>query len=98
MIFFYNSYNSIKDLCDHLRREGFLKSKNVEDALMNIVRADYINYSPYEDRPQSINYNINNICPTFAYILFRIIKRLFKNRRKIIRCWIWKWLFNGSYV
>ena len=85
----------MKELCEHLKREGFLKSKNVEDALMNVDRADFTESSPYEDRPQSINYNVTTSAP---YILFRNIKRSFKTGRKIIRCWIWKWLFNSSNV
>ena len=73
-MFFYNSYNSMKELCDHLRREGFLKSKNVEEALMNVDRADFINYSPYEDRPQSINYNVTISAPHMHAYCLELLK------------------------
>ena len=77
-MFFFNSYNSMKDLCEHLKRDGFLKSRNVEDALMNVDRADYINYSPYEDRPQSINYNVTISAPHMHAYCLELLKEHLK--------------------
>ena len=74
MFFIYPPNKSMKELCEHLKREGFLKSKNVEDALMNVDRADFTESSPYEDRPQPINYNVTISAPHMHTYCLEILK------------------------
>ena len=47
----------MKGLCDHLIKEGFIKTQKVYDSLMRVDRADFTKNYPYADSPQSIGYN-----------------------------------------
>ena len=68
-MFFHSSYDSMKDLCDGLKGEGYIQSKRVYDALMNVDRADFTPIGPYEDRPQPINYNVTYQHPICMHIV-----------------------------
>ena len=74
MIFIYPPNKSMKELCEHLKREGFLKSKNVEDALMKVDRADFSPMCPYADRPQPINYNVTISAPHMHAYCLELLK------------------------
>ena len=74
LMFFYPEYKSMKELCNHLRQEGYIQSQKVEDAIMSVDRADFINISPYEDRPQSINYNVTISAPHMHAYCLELLK------------------------
>ncbi len=74
MMFFYPPYNSMKELCDHLKKDGYLKSQKVYDSLMNVDRKDFSKNSPYEDRPQPINYNVTISAPHMHAYCLELLK------------------------
>ena len=73
-MFFHSSYRSMKDLCDGLKGEGYIQSKRVYDALMNVDRADFTPIGPYEDRPQPINYNVTISAPHMHAYCLELLK------------------------
>jgi protein-L-isoaspartate(D-aspartate) O-methyltransferase len=74
MMFSYPPYNSMKELCDHLKKDGYLKSQKVYDSLMNVDRKDFSKNSPYEDRPQPINYNVTISAPHMHAYCLELLK------------------------
>ena len=70
MFFINPSYKSMKELCKHLRNDGYIKTQKVEDALMSVDRADFSPNSPYSDSPKPIGYNVTISAPHMhAYCL-----------------------------
>ena len=70
MFFGYSSYNSMKELCDSLKKKGYIKDKRVYESMMKVDRADFSPMCPYADRPQPINYNVTISAPHMhAYCL-----------------------------
>ena len=64
------SNKSMKELCDELVKNGDIKNGNVYQAMLKVDRADYAPNFPYEDSPQSINYNVTISAPHMhAYCL-----------------------------
>ena len=47
----------MKGLLNNLTKNGYVQSQNVYDSLLKVDRAYFTNSDPYEDCPQSINYN-----------------------------------------
>ena len=72
-MFFTPSYNSMKNLCEGLYREGYIQSKKVLDSMMEVDRADFAPNRPYVDSPQPINYNVTISAPHMhAYCLEKL--------------------------
>ena len=64
----------MKYLCDHLKREGFIKTQKVYNALMNVDRADFAPERPYADSPQSIKYNVTISAPHMHAYCLELLK------------------------
>ena len=72
-MFFTPSYNSMKNLCEGLYREGYIQSKKVLDSMMEVDRADFALNRPYVDSPQPIKYNVTISAPHMhAYCLEKL--------------------------
>ena len=68
--YYHPSNKSMKELCDELVKNGDIKNGNVYRAMLKVDRADYSPNFPYEDSPQSINYNVTISAPHMhAYCL-----------------------------
>ena len=66
----FRSSNSMKELCDELVQNGDIKNGNVYQAMIKVDRADFAPNFPYEDSPQSIDYNVTISAPHMhAYCL-----------------------------
>ena len=60
----------MKELCDHLVRDGYLETPHIYQALLSVDRKDFAPSSPYEDSPKPINYNVTISAPHMhAYCL-----------------------------
>ena len=77
-------YKSMKELCDHLVREGYLKSPHIIQAMLNVDRKDFSPDSPYEDRPQSIKYNVTISAPHMHAYCLEILKDYLKPGAKAL--------------
>ena len=67
---FPSSHRSMKTLLDGLKTRGMLTSQRVYNAMLSVDRADFTNSSPYEDRPQYIDFNATISAPHMhAYAL-----------------------------
>ena len=64
----------MKELCEHLQRDGMLKSDKVYKALMSVDRADFSPHGPYEDRPQSISYGVTISAPHMHAYCLELLK------------------------
>ena len=64
----------MKYLCDHLKKDGSLKSQKVYDALMSVDRADFSPNLPYADSPQSIKYNVTISAPHMRAYCLELLK------------------------
>ena len=64
----------MKELCEHLQRDGMLKSGKVYKALMSVDRADFSPHGPYEDRPQSISYGVTISAPHMHAYCLELLK------------------------
>ena len=93
---FSSSNNSMKYLCEHLKKDGYLKSQKVYDALMSVDRADFSPERPYADSPQPIKYNVTISAPHMHAYCLELL-RSFKSRRKSFRCRVRKWIFNSCH-
>ena len=70
MFDFSPSAKSMKELCDRLKKKGYIRSEKVYNALMKVDRIDFSPRHPYEDRPQPINFNVTISAPHMhAYCL-----------------------------
>ena len=83
-MFFNYSYHSMKELCDHLKKKGYITNNRVYDAMMKVDRKDFSLFSPYEDRPQPINYNVTISAPHMhAYCLEALKDHLVEGGRAL---------------
>ena len=83
-MFYRSSYHSMKDLCNGLEKEGYIQSKSVYNALMQVDRADFAPRFPYQDSPQPINYNVTISAPHMhAYCLELLKNYLFPGGRAL---------------
>ena len=64
----------MKELCEHLQRDGMLKSDKVYKALMSVDRVDFSPHGPYEDRPQSISYGVTISAPHMHAYCLELLK------------------------
>ena len=71
---FSSSNNSMKYLCEHLKKDGYLKSQKVYDALMSVDRADFSPERPYADSPQPIKYNVTISAPHMHAYCLELLK------------------------
>ena len=71
---FSHSYNSMKELCDHLLRDGYLETPHIYQALLSVDRKDFAPYSPYEDSPKPINYNVTISAPHMHAYCLELLK------------------------
>ena len=83
-MFFDYSFNSMKELCEHLKRKGDIKSQNVYDAMLKIDRKDFSPDYPYEDSPQSINYNVTISAPHMHAYCLELLKDHLKEGGKAL--------------
>ena len=74
MKFFYPPFKSMKELCDHLKKDGYLKTQKVYEVLMSVDRADFSRNSPYEDCPQPIDYNVTISAPHMHAYCLELLK------------------------
>ena len=74
----------MKDLCEHLKNDGYLKSQKVYDALMSVDRKDFSIHSPYADRPQPINYNVTLSAPHMHAYCLELLKDHLKPGNKAL--------------
>ena len=70
----YHNQNPMKDLCDSLVKKGYIVNNRVYDAMMKVDRADFAPRSPYEDNPQSINYNVTISAPHMHAYCLELLK------------------------
>ena len=62
--------SSMQTLLNGLKTRGMLTSQRVYDAMLSVDRSDFTSSSPYEDRPQYIDYNATISAPHMhAYAL-----------------------------
>ena len=60
----------MKELCDQLKKKGYIISEKVYNSMMEVDRADFSPRNPYQDSPQPINYNVTISAPHMhAYCL-----------------------------
>ena len=64
----------MKDLCDSLKKKGYIRDNRVYDAMMKVDRVDFSRFSPYEDRPQPINYNVTISAPHMHAYCLEVLK------------------------
>ena len=83
-MFFRSSYNSMKDLCDGLKRKGYIQNTSVYNALMKVDRIDFSPRSPYEDSPQPINYNVTISAPHMHAYCLELLKDYLKPGQKAL--------------
>ncbi|KAL4499323.1 hypothetical protein ABPG72_006909 [Tetrahymena utriculariae] len=68
---------SQKELVEELINCGTIKTKEVEQAMFQVDRSDFINNDPYIDAPQQIGYNVTISAPHMhAYSLSYLQKQL----------------------
>ena len=77
-MFFRSSYDSMKDLCDGLKKKGYIQSQSVYNALINVDRVDFAPRAPYEDSPQPINYNVTISAPHMHAYCLELLKDYLK--------------------
>ena len=77
-MFYHFSYNSMKDLCNGLIKEGYIKNKRVYNTLIEVDRADFSPRFPYQDRPQPINYNVTISAPHMHAYCLELLKDYLK--------------------
>ena len=73
-MFFNYSYHSMKELCDHLKKKGYITNNKVYDSMIKVDRADFAPRSPYEDKPQSIDYNVTISAPHMHAYCLELLK------------------------
>ena len=64
----------MENLCNHLKKEGFIKTQKVYDALLKVDRADFSPNWPYADSPQSIRYNVTISAPHMHAYCLELLK------------------------
>ena len=64
----------MKELCDHLLRDGYLETPHIYQALLSVDRKDFAPYSPYEDSPKPINYNVTISAPHMHAYCLELLK------------------------
>ena len=74
----------MKELCEHLKREGMLKTDNVYKALMSVDRADFAPDRPYADSPQPINFNVTISAPHMHAYCLELLKDHLKEGGKAL--------------
>ena len=63
----------MEDLCQGLKDKGYIQSEKVRESMIKVDRKDFSPNSPYEDSPQSINYNVTISAPHMhAYCLEKL--------------------------
>ena len=67
-------YHSMKDLCNGLIKKGYIQSKSVYNALIQVDRADFAPRFPYQDSPQPINYNVTISAPHMHAYCLELLK------------------------
>ena len=65
---------TMRDLCDKLLNKGFIISKNVYNSMLEVDRKDFCPYFPYENRPQSLNYNVTISAPSIHAYCLELLK------------------------
>ena len=70
--------NPMKELCDSLIKKGYITNNKVYDAMMQVDRADFAPRSPYEDKPQSIDYNVTISAPHMHAYCLELLKNHLK--------------------
>ena len=64
----------MKELCDHLVRDGYLETPHIYQALLSVDRKDFAPSSPYEDSPKPINYNVTISAPHMHAYCLELLK------------------------
>ena len=65
-----NQELSMKTLLDSLKEKKIIKNEKVYNSMLKVDRKDFITKNPYEDLPQTINYNATISAPHMhAYAL-----------------------------
>ena len=64
----------MEGLCKYLKKEGFIKTQKVYDALIKVDRADFSPSWPYADSPQSIRYNVTISAPHMHAYCLELLK------------------------
>ena len=77
-MFFHHSYNSMRDLCDGLMKNGYIFTTEVYHALLKVDRADFAPRCPYEDSPQPIDYNVTISAPHMHAYCLELLKDYLK--------------------
>jgi protein-L-isoaspartate(D-aspartate) O-methyltransferase len=83
-MFSFQSINSMKELCDYLKRNGDIQSQRVYDAMMKVDRKDFSPSCPYMDSPQSINYNVTISAPHMHAYCLELLKDHLKEGGKAL--------------
>ena len=74
----------MKELCDYLKRNKDIQSQSVYDAMMKVDRKDFSPAYPYEDSPQSINYNVTISAPHMHAYCLELLKDHLKEGKKAL--------------
>lgn len=64
----------MEDLCNGLKKKGYIQSEKVYNALMKVDRVDFAPRAPYEDGPQPINYNVTISAPHMHAYCLEVLK------------------------
>ena len=64
----------MKGLCDRLFSNGDIKCQKVYNAMLEVDRKDFAPVFPYEDSPQSINYNVTISAPHMHAYYLELLK------------------------
>ena len=74
----------MKGLCDKLFRNGDIKCEKVYNAMLEVDRKDFAPVFPYEDSPQSINYNVTISAPHMHAYCLELLKDHLKEGNKAL--------------
>ena len=84
MFFYHKDYNNMKELCDGLRQQGYIKDDKVFNTMLNVDRRDFCSYNPYRDSPQSINYNVTISAPHMHAYCLNLLKDYLKEGNRAL--------------
>ena len=74
----------MKGLCDRLFSNGEIKCQKVYNAMLEVDRKDFAPVFPYEDSPQSINYNVTISAPHMHAYCLELLKDHLKEGNKAL--------------
>lgn len=74
----------MKGLLNNLTKNGYVQSQNVYDSLLKVDRAYFTKSDPYDDCPQSINFNATISAPHMHAFALEYLKDYLKPGNKVL--------------